>query len=90
MDAREQRRDDQGRPPFGLCHNEKGRRLVPDRESGEFAIALEVIRFQEAGRSWRDTADEIGAKNRLLAASTSAENAILRKPNAPKWLSDYQ
>ncbi|WP_222914012.1 recombinase family protein [Natrinema sp. SYSU A 869] len=66
MDAREQRGDDHGRPPFGLCYDENGRQWVPDRESGEFAIALEVIRLREAGRSWRDIADETGV-NRSTA-----------------------
>ena len=66
MNAREQRGDDHGRPPFGLCYDEDGRRWVPDRESGEFAIALEVIRLREAGRSWRNIADETGV-NRSTA-----------------------
>ncbi|WP_226008056.1 recombinase family protein [Natrinema salinisoli] len=66
MDAREQRGDDHGRPPFGLCYDEDGRRWIPDRESGEFATALEVIRLRETGRSWRDIGDETGV-NRSTA-----------------------
>lgn len=60
LDAREERGDDHGRPPFGLRYDDDGRRWVPDRESGEFATALEVIRLREAGNSWREIADESG------------------------------
>lgn len=60
MNAREQRGDDQGRPPFGLQFDDAGRRWVPDRESGEFATALEVIRHREDGVSWRDIEDKTG------------------------------
>lgn len=60
LDAREQRGDDHGRPPFGLRYDEDGRRWVPDRETGEFATALEIVRLREAGYSWRDIEDETG------------------------------
>lgn len=58
--AREERGDDQGRPPFGLRYDDDGRRWVADRESGEFATALEVIRLREKGESWRAVADSAG------------------------------
>lgn len=58
LDAREQRGDDHGRPPFGLQYDDAGRRWVPDQESGEFATALEVVRLREDDVSWRDIADE--------------------------------
>ncbi|RLM87894.1 recombinase family protein [Haloarcula sp. Atlit-7R] len=60
LDAREERGDDHGRPPFGLRFDEDGRRWVPDRESGEFATALEVVRCREEGLSWRDVEEETG------------------------------
>lgn len=60
MDAREERGDDHGRPPYGMQYDDAGRRWIPDRESGEFATALEVIRLREAGGSWRQIADETG------------------------------
>ena len=60
LDAREERGDDHGRPPFGLRYDDDGRRWVPDRESGEFATALEVIRRRNDGYSWRDVEDETG------------------------------
>lgn len=60
LDVREERGDDHGRPPYGLQYDDDGRRWVPDRESGEFALALEVIRLREEGRSWREIADETG------------------------------
>ncbi|WP_436343127.1 recombinase family protein [Natronorubrum sp. FCH18a] len=66
MDAREQRGDDHGRPPFGLCYDDEGRRWVADRESGEFATALEVIRLRKANCSWRGIAEETGV-NRSTA-----------------------
>jgi len=55
-----ERGDDHGRPPFGLQYDDDGRRWVPDRESGEFATALEVVRLRENDVSWRDIADETG------------------------------
>ena len=55
-----ERGDDHGRPPFGLRYDDAGRRWVPDRESGEFATALEVIRLRDDDVSWRDIADETG------------------------------
>lgn len=58
--AREERGDDQGRPPFGLQYDDDGRRWVADRESGEFATALEVIRLREKGESWRSVAESAG------------------------------
>ena len=58
--AREERGDDQGRPPFGLRYDDDGRRWVADRESGEFATALEVIQLREKGESWRAIANEAG------------------------------
>ncbi|MFB6073515.1 MAG: recombinase family protein [Haloarculaceae archaeon] len=57
---RMERGDDHGRPPFGLQYDDAGRRWVPDRESGEFATALEVVRLREDDVSWRDIADETG------------------------------
>ena len=66
LDAREERGDDHGRPPFGLRYDDDGRRWVPDRESGEFATALEVIRLREDGQSWREIAEETGV-NRSTA-----------------------
>ncbi|WP_306057036.1 hypothetical protein [Natronococcus wangiae] len=66
MTAREQRGDDHGRPPFGLCYDDEGRQWVADRESGEFATALEVIRLRKANCSWREIADETGV-NRSTA-----------------------
>lgn len=57
LDAREERGDDHGRPPYGLQYDSEGRQWVPDRESGEFATALEVIRLREDGGSWREIAD---------------------------------
>jgi DNA invertase Pin-like site-specific DNA recombinase len=57
---RMERGDDHGRPPFGLRYDDAGRRWVPDRESGEFATALEVVRLREDDVSWRDIADETG------------------------------
>jgi len=60
LDAREERGDDHGRPPFGLRYDDDGHRWVPDRESGEFATALEVVRLREDGLSWRDIEDETG------------------------------
>lgn len=56
MDAHREkieRGDDMGRPPMGLQFDDDGRRWVPDRESGEFATALEVVRLREADESWR-------------------------------------
>lgn len=58
LEAREQRGDDHGRPPFGLRYDDEGRRWIPDQESGDFAAALKVIRLREDGRSWREIADE--------------------------------
>lgn len=58
LDTREERGDDHGRPPFGLQYDDDGRQWVPDRESGEFTIALEVIQLRESGTSWRKIADE--------------------------------
>jgi len=55
-----ERGDDHGRPPFGLRYDDAGRQWVPDRESGEFATALEIVRLREDGRSWRDIEDETG------------------------------
>lgn len=66
IEERLERGDDHGRPPFGLRFDDEGRRWVPDRESGEFATALEVIRLREDGLSWRDIADETGV-NRSTA-----------------------
>jgi len=60
LDAREERGDDHGRPPFGLRYDDDGRRWVPDRESGEFATALEVIRRRNDDLSWREVEDETG------------------------------
>jgi len=60
LEARAERGDDHGRPPFGLQYDDEGRRWVAERESGEFASALEVIRLREDGVSWRDIADETG------------------------------
>ena len=58
--ARAERGDDQGRPPFGLQYDDNGRQWVADRESGDFATALKVIRLREKGESWRAIADEVG------------------------------
>lgn len=66
MTAREQRADDHGRPPFGLCYDDEGRQWVADRESGVFATALEMIRLRKANCSWREIADETGV-NRSTA-----------------------
>jgi DNA invertase Pin-like site-specific DNA recombinase len=60
LERREERGDDQGRPPYGLTYDDDGRRWVPDRESGEFAAALEIIRLREDGSSWGEIADETG------------------------------
>lgn len=60
LERREERGDDHGRPPFGLQYDDHGRQWVPDRETGEFATALEVIRLREAGSSWREIADGTG------------------------------
>jgi DNA invertase Pin-like site-specific DNA recombinase len=51
---------DQGRPPHGLTYDDAGERWVPDRESGDFEDALDVIRLREDGVSWRDIEDETG------------------------------
>lgn len=74
LDAREERGDDHGRPPFGLRYDDQGRRWVPDRESGEFATALEVIRLREEGLSWRDIADQTGI-NRSTVRNTYERRA---------------
>jgi len=60
LTAREERGDDHGRPPFGLQYDDAGRRWVPDRESGEFRTALEVIRSRADGDSWRQIEDDTG------------------------------
>jgi DNA invertase Pin-like site-specific DNA recombinase len=57
LKAREQNGYDQGRPPFGLKYDEAGEFWVPDRESGDFSDAIEVIDLRENGVSWRDIAD---------------------------------
>jgi len=57
---RMERGDDHGRPPFGLQYDDAGRSWVADRESGEFATALEVVRLREDDVSWRDIADKTG------------------------------
>jgi DNA invertase Pin-like site-specific DNA recombinase len=49
---------DQGRPPHGLTYDDTGERWVPDRESGDFEDALDVISLREDGVSWRDIEDE--------------------------------
>lgn len=67
---REQRGDDHGRPPFGLCYDEDGRQWIPDRESGEFATALEVIRLRKSSHSWMVSADETGV-NKSIARGVS-------------------
>ncbi|MFT4921034.1 MAG: DNA invertase Pin-like site-specific DNA recombinase [Haloarculaceae archaeon] len=44
---------DQGRPPFGLKYDDAGEFWVPDRESGDFSDAVDVIDLRENGESWR-------------------------------------
>lgn len=58
--AREERGDDQGRPPYGLQYDDDGRRWVPDHESGEFDDALDVIEARDDGVPWREIAEETG------------------------------
>jgi DNA invertase Pin-like site-specific DNA recombinase len=60
LEEREEQGHDQGRPPFGLTYDDAGEQWVPDRESGEFADALEVIDLREDGASWREIKAETG------------------------------
>jgi DNA invertase Pin-like site-specific DNA recombinase len=60
LEARAEQGHDQGRPPYGLTYDDAGERWVPDRESGEFTAALDVIRLREDGVSWRDIEDRTG------------------------------
>lgn len=57
LPAREERGDDQGRPPFGLQCDDDGRRWVADCESREFATAIKVIQKRDEGGSWRAVAE---------------------------------
>jgi len=61
LEAREQQGHDQGRPPYGMTYDDAGENWVPDRESGEFSDALDVISLREDGVSWRDIEDETEA-----------------------------
>ncbi len=60
LEEKKERGDDLGRPPFGLRYDDDGRRWVPDRESGEFGDALDVIRHRNDGLSWREVEEETG------------------------------
>lgn len=82
LDAREERGDDHGRPPFGLRYDDDGRRWVPDRESGEFATALEVIRHREDGLSWRDIEDETGVSRSTVRSVYDRRERYLQAAEA--------
>jgi DNA invertase Pin-like site-specific DNA recombinase len=58
LEEREQQGHDQGRPPHGLTYDDDGKHWVPDRKTGEFSEALDVIALREDGVSWRDIEDE--------------------------------
>jgi DNA invertase Pin-like site-specific DNA recombinase len=60
LEERAEQGHDQGRPPFGLTYDDAGEHWIPDRESGEFSDALDVIDKREDGLSWRDVAGETG------------------------------
>lgn len=83
LDAREERGDDHGRPPFGLRYDDAGRRWVPDRESGEFATTLEVIRLREDGLSWRDIEDETGVSRSTARGIVERKQRYLEEAEAP-------
>jgi DNA invertase Pin-like site-specific DNA recombinase len=58
LEKREQQGHDQGRPPFGLTYDDAGERWIPDRETGEFQKALDVIDARQSGQSWREVAQK--------------------------------
>jgi len=83
LDAREERGDDHGRPPFGLQYDDAGRSWVPDRESGEFATALEVVRLREDDVSWRDIADKTGVNTGTARRVYERKDRYLEEAEAP-------
>jgi DNA invertase Pin-like site-specific DNA recombinase len=50
---------DHGRPPFGLQYDDAGEYWVPDRESGDYSVAVETIERRETGESFRSIAREL-------------------------------
>lgn len=61
LEERAEQGHDQGRPPYGMTYDDAGENWVPDRESGEFSDALDIISLREDGVSWRDIEDETEA-----------------------------
>lgn len=63
IQQRVERGDALGRPPLGLRYSDDGTEFVPDRKSGEFGDALDVIRLREEGESWRGIEEETGVNH---------------------------
>lgn len=82
LEARDDRGDDHGRPPYGLQYDDDGRRWVPDRESGEFATALEVIRLRKDGCSWREVEDESGVSRSTARGVYDRRERYLKEAEA--------
>lgn len=61
LEEKKEKGHDLGRPPYGFRYNDAGEHWVPDRESGEFSDALDIISLREDGVSWRDIEDETEA-----------------------------
>lgn len=88
LDAREERGDDHGRPPYGMQYDNDGRRWVPDRESGEFTVALEVIQIREAGASWREIASETGVSRSTARGIYDRRDRYLQEAESLRPLTD--